>query len=324
MKKVYIYALYDPDTHLVRYIGKTSRPERRLQEHIRNKDREDTRKTRWINKLLFGGKLPEIKILEVVCETAWEAAEQKWIAFFRAKGLDLVNLTDGGDGLHNPSEETRKKLSATQKAKYSDPDYRKRFEGVMKNPERCRKISEALKGKSKSPEHIAKLSQNKPGRKLSLEQRLKITISLQGNQRALGHYHTEETKQKISASLKGNTHTLGRKMPDAEKAIRSAALKDRPKSEEHKGKIRQGLVASWEKRRTGDECDWEAFSKQMSQRNRGENSGTAKLSEQSVREIRQRYAAGGTTMQRLSKEFGVTTSRISDIVHYKTWKHLLE
>jgi hypothetical protein len=156
MTKVYIYALCHPDTHEVRYVGKTSRLNVRLQEHLNNKDNEDTRKSRWIAKLRREGKIPELFILETVVETAWEFAEQKWIAFFRAKGIDLVNLTDGGDGLHNPSEETRKKLSDIQKALFEDPEYRKKFDLAIQNPERRKKLSLALKGRPKSPEHVAK------------------------------------------------------------------------------------------------------------------------------------------------------------------------
>ena len=67
-----------------------------------------------------------------------------------------------------------------------------------------------------------------------------IAQGLQGNQNALGLKHTAETRGKIADALRGNKHTLGRQMPEAEKRQRSESLRGRPKSEEHRARIRQG------------------------------------------------------------------------------------
>lgn len=55
---------------------------------------------------------------------------------------------------------------------------------------------------------------------------------------------------------------------------------------------------------------------------RGERS-ISPLSEKDVLEIRKMWASGYTTQTTLSKIFGVNQSCISEIVHNKTWKHLL-
>jgi hypothetical protein len=324
MKKVFIYLLCEPDTQTVRYVGKTTDPKRRIHEHITNKHRDDTRRVRWINKLLTDGKLPQLRVIETVCESAWEVAEQKWIAFFRAKGLNLLNLTDGGDGVHNPSEESRKKLSLTRKLMFENPDYRKRMEEFAKNPERRAKISSALKGKSKSPEHIAKLPQNRRGRKLTPSHKRKIGEHSRGNQYFKGHSHSPETRRKISLSLIGNKNTLGRKLTEEEKTRRSVALKGRPKADDHKQKIQQGLLRAWDRRKSNGEFDFEKFAAKISERNRGEGSARAKLTEEDVVEIRKRYAAGGITIQELAHQYHVANSCISNVITRKTWKHLIE
>jgi len=71
---------------------------------------------------------------------------------FKDMGHALVNMTDGGEGLSNPSQETRSKMSQNN---------------GMKRPEVSAKISLARKGKPLSSEHCLKLSKVQTGRKLS-------------------------------------------------------------------------------------------------------------------------------------------------------------
>lgn len=47
---------------------------------------------------------------------------------------------------------------------------------------------------------------------------------------------------------------------------------------------------------------------------------TARLSEESVSEIRTRYAAGGVLYRQLADEFGVTRSTIGYVVRHRTWR----
>lgn len=55
---------------------------------------------------------------------------------------------------------------------------------------------------------------------------------------------------------------------------------------------------------------------------RGEAGTLAKLSWLQVREIRERYAAGGITQKALGREYGVNDVTVSLIVNYKTWKEV--
>lgn len=57
-------------------------------------------------------------------------------------------------------------------------------------------------------------------------------------------------------------------------------------------------------------------------RARGEASGQAKLTDEAVRDIRLRYAAGGVSQQKLANEYGVHQTKISYVISRKTWAHV--
>lgn len=55
---------------------------------------------------------------------------------------------------------------------------------------------------------------------------------------------------------------------------------------------------------------------------RGQNHHKAKLTDDMVREIRGRYAAGGVSHRALAREYGVTKPVITYIIHRRIWKHI--
>ncbi len=56
---------------------------------------------------------------------------------------------------------------------------------------------------------------------------------------------------------------------------------------------------------------------------RGMNSGKASgITDDDVRNIRSRYAAGGVTQKELAKEYGISKSNVSCIVLRQTWTHI--
>lgn len=98
-----IYALCDPRTGAVRYVGKTVQPTlRRLVYHV-HAARRGTRHlpiSRWVWKLLKRKQRPTILEIESVLPGGdWASRERYWIASYRAAGAKLLNLTDGGEGL---------------------------------------------------------------------------------------------------------------------------------------------------------------------------------------------------------------------------------
>jgi hypothetical protein len=55
---------------------------------------------------------------------------------------------------------------------------------------------------------------------------------------------------------------------------------------------------------------------------RGERSGTAKLTEAAVVEIRRRYAERSGSLRSLAREYGVNDTQVHDIVRGEKWAHV--
>lgn len=96
-KTNYIYALADPRTGIVRYVGKTNDPQFRLEGHLR--DKRNCARVKWLRELVSLGLQPQMIILEIIHPPlSWQDAEIWWIATGRERGWDLTNVSDGGEG----------------------------------------------------------------------------------------------------------------------------------------------------------------------------------------------------------------------------------
>lgn len=191
---VKIYALIDPFTDEVRYIGKTIyEPEERLKGHIKesNKKTNNTHKNNWINSLLIKNIKPNILILDIVKEKGWQFWEQWWIALFKSWGSNLTNHTDGGDGVKSREHQ----LEIIKKIKYK----LSLIENPAKRPEVRKKISEALKGRVISDEWKANMSKNGKGKKMPDSMKLKSKERMLGNQLTKKYLEslTAEDREKI-------------------------------------------------------------------------------------------------------------------------------
>lgn len=95
---VTIYALRDPDTNDVKYIGATVRTlARRLDGHM-SKPKRASPRDEWIWSLRASGKRPSIEALEVASEDDAETVECFWIAQARGLGWPILNVCRGGKG----------------------------------------------------------------------------------------------------------------------------------------------------------------------------------------------------------------------------------
>jgi group I intron endonuclease len=247
MTEVFIYALYDPRDGTLRYVGKSKNLARRMKNHRNEKG--ERRKNRWFRLLISLGLEPKIAVLEQVPETTWQERECWWIKHFRENGCDLLNHTDGGEGLNGASAETRAKMSASIKKRLSDPVFRAR----MYTKERALKISASLRGKKKSAEHTAKMRQNNTGRKLTEQHKAKIRLN------ARGHRWTKEDGKRIAQENLGNRYGIGNKSNTGRK---SSEIKKLRIAEFQRGKpktvlTRQRMSATrkiwWEKRKANVE-----------------------------------------------------------------------
>lgn len=102
MKRVEIYALTDPATGEVRYIGKANDAQKRFKSHMR-----ETRRTTpvycWIHSLRIQGLLPGLQIIAVCDSDRWKEIERKNIADARLINTKLLNVADGGDEPYCPT-----------------------------------------------------------------------------------------------------------------------------------------------------------------------------------------------------------------------------
>ena len=124
--QVKIYALLDPRTCKVRYIGRTKQDRliQRLHQHITKAryceryGRRVLHKHAWIRQLLNEGLKPKIKLLCIV--EGWEESHQVEIALIERykESRNLVNHDDRGPGeLRNVKDSTKEKISNTLKEK---------------------------------------------------------------------------------------------------------------------------------------------------------------------------------------------------------------
>ena len=167
-----IYALCDPLSQNVRYVGKTVKKlEHRLSGHLTpNRLATNTHKNNWIRSLLDKGVKPEIFLLEEVPDAEWVFWEKWWIAYLSSLGVSLTNETEGGDGWE---------LGQKHKA------------------ESLEKMSKSQTGRKHSPETRAKISASNMGKIMSESARVKMSLAKKNVPKS------EEFKQAVSKKLKG-------------------------------------------------------------------------------------------------------------------------
>lgn len=99
MEKVFIYALCEPETGEVRYIGKTRTPKRREREHNKTSVYSSSDlKNAWVNELHSIGTSPVFSIVEQCTKDNWQEREVHFIRYYRELGHRLLNQRKGGGG----------------------------------------------------------------------------------------------------------------------------------------------------------------------------------------------------------------------------------
>ncbi|MEA9567140.1 NUMOD3 domain-containing DNA-binding protein [Polynucleobacter sp. AP-Nickl1-40-C4] len=166
---------------------------------------------------------------EVEILAYWNTSEEakkhevELISYFKGLGVNLVNMTEGGEGTVGffPSEETRKKLSEIQKKLQNSPErkaFTSRLHTGRKRPEETKqKMSQAMRGningeggrgRSFSDDHIANLSSSHKGYVMPEEQKAKIRESTKKARAGIktlgmtGRKHSPETLEKMRLSAK--------------------------------------------------------------------------------------------------------------------------
>lgn len=92
-----IYALTDPRTGYVRYVGMSQDVESRFRQHC-HATSCNPRKDRWMGELLALGMIPVLSILETIHGYYNAlACEGQWVRLYASMGAPLTNLDMGGE-----------------------------------------------------------------------------------------------------------------------------------------------------------------------------------------------------------------------------------
>lgn len=219
---VHIYCLSDPETGMIRYVGKTHLKKNRYSAHCN--DKSSSHKANWIRGLLSRGVYPVMEDLEVIensNDEDWQEAERFWIEYLRFLGFKLCNSESGGLGGKKLNRDVVERIASKTRGQIRGPhsESHRRKIGLAKlggkcSPEHCRKngiahlgmrhsektkeiLRSLQKGIPKTAEHRAKISAGLKGRKVDEAQLIKM--------RQLRH--TDEAKARISAANRGRKHT---------------------------------------------------------------------------------------------------------------------
>ena len=219
-----IYALQDPFTGEIRYVGRSS------TGRMRAKKEHSAYCAAWLDRLRRRGKRPVVLVLQAFppypnINEVLNAAEVIWIAEMRARGCPLTNIADGGGGIRGfRHPEAYRRGLAQERAGAGNPFFgrkhsdstlallRQRQGGVNNGmfgrpggmlgkkltPEARAKISAAHIGRPKSEEHRAKLAAASTGKSASPEARRKMSQAHHGRK------FTEEHKARIAAALRAH------------------------------------------------------------------------------------------------------------------------
>lgn len=153
-----VYALTEPDTGDIRYIGKTASmtADQRYRQHVQLSAKARTHCANWIRGLLRAGRQPGLKVLEE-CDGDGCAEEIRHIELAKQAGARLTNHTDGGEGTlgMKHSDESREKRRQKQLGRKHTPEVLARLSASLKASEAAKQWREHL---ATSPEVSAKRS----------------------------------------------------------------------------------------------------------------------------------------------------------------------
>ena len=221
-EKFYVYVHHRLSTGEPFYIGKG---------HARRAWTRKSRRPHWKNIVAKDGGFSVRLIAENLDEELSLLVEMEAISQYRANGCNLVNLTDGGDGVtgYRPtkapwnkgipcSEEVKEKISATNKERGVLPPIGWNL-GKKTPTEVIRKRRPALLAawakakedgsRAVSNETRARMSASAKGRAVSNETREKLSLALKANNFVrtrpdmTGFQHSDESRARMSKGMKG-------------------------------------------------------------------------------------------------------------------------
>jgi len=173
---MYIYSITN-NINNKKYVGKCERPSNKSNYYFGSGLLINSAIKKYGKENFTKEILEDNLTKENICER-----EIYWIKILNTNSKYGYNLTDGGDGINNPSEEIRKKLSELGKKRIGELNNRY--------------------GSKLTEEHIQILRDVNSGKKMSEEVKQKISIKKKGFKMS------DETKKKMSENR------IGKKLPE--------------------------------------------------------------------------------------------------------------
>ncbi len=302
---VEIYALCEPATKEVRYVGKTWTGTRsRMKGHFYEARTGQRAKDVWIKGLLDQSLEPYVQVLGTVTFPFWEQAEIEWIATFSGSGR-LFNCTAGGEFSCLPTPELRVRMSASAKARGTSPT---QLAGLAKGH---------LKMPKGTEHHLARLND------AAVLQIRQLKAEGWSYQRLADEFGV--TVGTVVPAVNGVTwkHVGGLVPRDQWKRAQYP-----PQSDEHRRKIGDRNRG---KKRTPEQLERQSASRQgivpwqatnaAAIANQGEKHHHAKLTDDAVREMRSASAQGEKGVS-LALRFGVSGATVSKVLRGDIWRHV--
>lgn len=217
MKQFYVYIHKKPDGTPF-YVGKG----------LHRRATQFACRTKWHKNIVAKYGIENIIVHQFLCQSEQDAfdTERLFIRLLKEKGIELVNLTDGGEGSsgYTPTDETKRKLKKT--------------------PQQREVLAALKRGTTQSKETIAKKIASMTGLKRSEEFKEKQ------RQARLGVTHTEQARKKIAAAKTGKpSWNKGKSFSEASKQKMSLAKKGKAQTPEHKAKRLAACAAARAKRK---------------------------------------------------------------------------
>lgn len=310
-----VYGLFSSDDGAIRYIGQTKRSlSKRHAAHIAVSRRGKTHRDYWVRAVLKRGATVESFVL---CNDAvWNETEVALIAAYRSLGADLVNATCGGEGVRDPADHVRMRISESRRGSIASDEARRAMSESHKmrgiSPEqRERMVAGVRKAyEERGAEIRKKLSLSRTGSVFSSERRANIAKS------KIGSKHTDETKLALSKI------GAARFADPLERDRISALTKSSMAHQDVRSKMSASAVARWsdpeQKRIISQRLKAMAQSPEarlMAAR------ASAKMNDDQVYEARM-LAKLGWRASELCRKYGITDCPMSLLLRGKTFKHV--
>jgi hypothetical protein len=197
MNVFYVYEHWRPDTGVCFYVGKGKDKRAWDMKSMRNRHHMAI-----TSKLTSLGMCVDVQIvMDNLSETTAFNLEIDRIALYGIE--NLANMTAGGDGLKNPSKETRERISKSQKARFAKPGEFEKLstqrKGRVTSEETKKKLAITSKGRKHSPKTIEKMKKHAKCRGISEATRAAQKAAVTGKKRAP---FSDETRKKMSEAAK--------------------------------------------------------------------------------------------------------------------------